>query len=183
MRNTEHDKVFKPNALKSVNTAHSAHIHAWLSIERLQCHPGKSGGHVFCCLQFCYRMFPICNRLLFTTCNRTRDTKKHGRRSSRDDTATSLYITKYTQLTAVDTNTFLSTLSVQPCMHPHTTRSPLSVYSYALPATDIPIHVAQLETILLIISGSKVFKSQNESSQDRKNRLNSLCMRYNTDLF
>ena len=59
-------------------------------IERLQCHPGKSGGHVFWCLQFCYRMFPICNRL-FTTCNRTRDTKKHGRRSSRDDTATSLY--------------------------------------------------------------------------------------------
>ena len=58
------------------------------AIERLQCHPGKSGGHVFWCLQFCYRMFPICNRI-FTTCNRTRDTKKHGRRSSRDDTATS----------------------------------------------------------------------------------------------
>ena len=32
-------------------------------IERLQRHPGKSGGHVFWCLQVCYRMFPICNRL------------------------------------------------------------------------------------------------------------------------
>ena len=64
-----------------------------IRIERLQCHPGKSGGHVFWCLQFCYRMFTICNRL-FTTCNRTRDTKKHGRRSSQDDTATSLYDVK-----------------------------------------------------------------------------------------
>ena len=36
-------------------------------------------------------MLPICNRL-FTTCNRTRNTKKHGRRSSRDDTATSLLL-------------------------------------------------------------------------------------------
>ena len=46
-----------------------------LSIERLQCHPGKSSGHVFWCLQFCYRIFPVCNRLS-TTCNRTGDTKK-----------------------------------------------------------------------------------------------------------
>ena len=48
------------------------------------------------------------------------------------------HITKYTQLTAVATNTFLSTLSVQPCMHPHTTLCPPNVYSYALPATYIP---------------------------------------------
>ena len=31
------------------------------------------------------------------------------------------HITKYTQLTAVATNISLSTLSIQPCMHPHTT--------------------------------------------------------------
>ena len=27
-----------------------------VSIERLQCHPGKSGGHVFWCPEFCYRL-------------------------------------------------------------------------------------------------------------------------------
>ena len=55
-----------------------------MQYRELQCHPGKSGGHVFWCLQFCYRMFQIIYRI--------GDTKKHGRRSSRDDTATSLTI-------------------------------------------------------------------------------------------
>ena len=79
-------ELFSVYLLVSTLIVYNTH---WKGIERLQCHPGKSGGHVFWCLQVCYRMFPICNRL-FTTCNRTRDTKKHGRRSSRDDTATSL---------------------------------------------------------------------------------------------
>ena len=76
-------------ACTSMYAVNSCSSYTVYGIERLQCHPGKSGGHVFWCLQVCYRMFPICNRL-FTTCNRTRDTKKHGRRSSQDDTATSL---------------------------------------------------------------------------------------------
>ena len=37
--------------------------HVLQDIERLQCHPGKSGGHVFWCLQFCYRMFPATDYL------------------------------------------------------------------------------------------------------------------------
>ena len=77
-------------AVMSFHSAKTTCLQTRACIERLQCHPGKSGGHVFWCLQVCNRMFLICNRL-FTTCNRTRDTKKHGRRSSRDDTATSLY--------------------------------------------------------------------------------------------
>ena len=57
-------------------------------IERLQCHPGKSGGHVFwrgAPVQLLLLVIPV-ERL--QTCNRTGDTKKHGRRSSRDDTIT-----------------------------------------------------------------------------------------------
>ena len=56
-----------------------------MPIERLQCHPGKIGGHVFWRLQFCFQS--VTDYLQPVT-----ELGAPGRRSSRDDTATSLYI-------------------------------------------------------------------------------------------
>ena len=71
----------------------------------------------------------------------------------RSDTAHSAYIHGYQHITiyvhsAFATNASLSILSVQPCMHPHATQSPLT-YTYALPAMYIHnnIRIAQSETL------------------------------------
>ena len=60
----------------------------------------------------------------------------------RSDTAHSAHIHGYQHITiyvhsAFATKASLSILSVQPCMHPHTTQSPLSVqlHVYALPCS------------------------------------------------
>ena len=97
----------------------------------------------------------------------------------RSDTAHSAHIHGYQHITiyahsAFATNASLSILSVQPCMHPHATQSPLT-YTYALPAMYIHnyIRIAQSETLLpMIISRSKELRRsqplQNETSQDLK---------------
>ena len=96
----------------------------------------------------------------------------------RSDTAHSAHIHGYQHITiyvhsAFATNTSLSILSVQPCMHPHTTQSPLT-YTYALPATYITTYVLlnQRHYIQMIISRSKELRRsqplQNETSQDLK---------------
>ena len=71
----------------------------------------------------------------------------------RSDTAHSAHIHGYQHITiyvhsAFATNASLSILSIQPCMHPHTTLSPL-MYTYALPAMYIHnyIRIAQSETL------------------------------------
>ena len=96
----------------------------------------------------------------------------------RSDTAHSAHIHGYQHITiyvhsAFATNTSLSILSVQPCMHPHTTQSPLT-YTYALPAAYITTYVLlnQRHYIQMIISRSKELRRsqplQNETSQDLK---------------
>ena len=93
-------------------------------------------------------------------------------RMIRSDTAHSAHIHGYQHITiyvhsAFAINTFLSPLSVQPCMHPHTTQSPLT-YTYALPATYVLLN--QRHYIQMIISRSKELRRsqplQNETSQD-----------------
>ena len=90
----------------------------------------------------------------------------------RSDTAHSAHIHGYQHITiyvhsASATNASLSILSVQPCMHPHTTQSPLT-YTYALPATYVLLN--QRHYIQMIISRSKELRRsqplQNETSQD-----------------
>ena len=78
-------------------------------------------------------------------------------------------LTLHTRRTYTTINTSLNTLSVQPCMHPHTTlaKSTQRTCSYALPATYTYITkytcIAQSEQyIQIIISGSnKLRQSQN----------------------
>ena len=98
----------------------------------------------------------------------------------RSDTAHSAHIHGYQHITiyvhsAFATNASLSILRVQPCMHPHTTLSPLT-YTYALPATYVLLN--QRHYIQMIISRSKELRRsqplQNETSQDR------LYMKYST---
>ena len=96
----------------------------------------------------------------------------------RSDTAHSAHIHGYQRITiyvhsAFATNASLSTLSVQPYMHPHTTQSPLT-YTYALPATFITTYVLlnQRHDVQMIISHSKELRRsqplQNKTSQDLK---------------
>ena len=96
------------------------------------------------------------------------------------DTAHSAHIHGYQHITiyvhsAFATNASLSILSVQPCMHQHTTQSSLT-YTYALPAMYIHNYIRvllnQRHYIQMIISGSKELRRsqplQNETSQDLK---------------
>ena len=94
------------------------------------------------------------------------------------DTAHSAHIHGYQHITiyvhsAFATNASLSILSVQPCMHQHTTQSSLT-YTYALPATYITTHVLlnQRHDVQMIISRSKELcrsqPLQNKTSQDLK---------------
>ena len=59
------------------------------TIERMQCHPEKIGGHVFCCPQFCYRLETICYRLE-TFCNRL-GTPKNMAANTRSEYVISVY--------------------------------------------------------------------------------------------
>ena len=85
----------------------------------------------------------------------------------RSDTAHSAHIHGYQHITiyvhsAFATNASLSILSVQSCMHPHTTQRPLT-YTYALSATYITTYVLlnQRHYIQMIISRSKEFVDHN----------------------
>ena len=103
----------------------------------------------------------------------------------RSDTAHSAHIHGYEHITiyVFATNTSLSILSVQPCMHPHTTLSPLT-YTYALPATYITTYVLlnQRHYIQMIISRSKELRRsqplQNETSQNLSLKNSTSCMWY-----
>ena len=91
------------------------------------------------------------------------------------------HITKYTQRTALATNTSLTTIMYAPTqVHSaynhvctHTQHYVHSVYSYMLPATYITTYtcIAQSETILVIISGSKVSTSITTTSKRNLTRL------------
>ena len=81
----------------------------------------------------------------------------------RSDTAHSAHqhITIYVH-SAFATNASLSILSIQPCMHPHTTQSPLA-YSYTLPATyvllrDIANDHLSLKRVASITTTAQVLK-------------------------
>ena len=86
-------------------------------------------------------------------------------RMIRSDTAHLAHIHGYQHITiyihsAFATNASLSILSVQPCMHPHTTLSPLT-YTYALPATTTYVLLNQRHYLQMIISRSKEFVDHN----------------------
>ena len=99
-------------------------------------------------------------------------------RMVRSDIAHSAHIHGYQHITIYvhsefATNASLSILSVQPCMHPHTTQSPLT-YTFALPATFITTYVLlnQRHDVQMIISRSKELRRsqplQKKTSQDLK---------------
>ena len=85
-------------------------------------------------------------------------------------------LTLHTRRTYTTINTSLNTLSVQPCMHPHTTlaMSTQRTCSYALPATYTYITkytcIAESEQyIQIIISGSKELR-QSQSLRSKPHR-------------